>query len=50
MHGAIQGRSCRALPMRDWIIVLGSFAVPIYFLVYQDQFRELLAWLTILIQ
>jgi hypothetical protein len=37
-------------PMRDWIIVLGPFAAPIYFLVYPDQLRQLVAWLTILIQ
>ncbi len=50
MHSAMQGRSCRALPMRDCVLILAPLAAVIYFLVYQDQFRELLAWLTIQIQ
>ena len=49
-HNVTQGQSCRALPMRDWIIILAPLAATIYFLVYPDQFKELLAWLTVLVQ
>jgi len=36
--------------MRDWIFILAPLAAAIYFLVYQDQFKKLLAWLTVLVQ
>jgi len=36
--------------MRDWILTLSPLAAAIYFLVYPDQFRELLAWLALLVQ
>jgi hypothetical protein len=44
-HDAAQGRSCRALPMRDLVLVMSPIAAVFYFLVNQDQFRDLLAWL-----
>jgi hypothetical protein len=36
--------------MRDWILAFAPIAATTYFLVYPDRFRELLAWLTILVQ
>jgi len=36
--------------MRDWILISAPLAAAIYFLVYQDQFKELLAWFTALVQ
>jgi hypothetical protein len=36
---------CRALPMRELALAMGPLAAVFYFLVNQDQFRELLAWL-----
>jgi len=36
--------------MRDLIYTLGPLAAVIYFLIYPDQFKELLALLTALIQ
>ena len=36
--------------MRDWILISAPLAATFYFLVYQDQFKELLAWLTVLVQ
>ncbi len=35
---------------RDWIFVWVPVAATIYFLVYPDQFRDFLVWLTILVQ
>jgi hypothetical protein len=35
--------------MWDWVLVTAPLGVTIYFLVYPDQFKELLAWLTRLI-
>ena len=50
MHSATRAQSCRSFAMRDWIFVLAPVAATIYFLVYPDQFREFLVWLTILVQ
>ncbi len=50
MHAALQALSCRSVAMRDWILLAAPMAAAIYFLVYPDQFRELLAWITVLIQ
>jgi hypothetical protein len=36
--------------MRDFVLPLSPLAAILYFLVNQDQFRELLAWLTVMIQ
>jgi|HubBroStandDraft_6_1064221.scaffolds.fasta_scaffold1670983_1 hypothetical protein len=36
--------------MRDLAFVLAPLAVTVYFLVNQDQFRELLTWVTLIIQ
>jgi len=36
--------------MRDWILTWSPVAATIYFLVNPDQFRQLLAWLALLIQ
>jgi hypothetical protein len=36
--------------MRDLGLALSPLAAVLYFLVNQDQFRELLAWLTMMIQ
>ena len=35
--------------MRDWILLSAPMAAVIYFLVYPDQFSELLAWITALV-
>jgi hypothetical protein len=50
MHNSAQGRSCRALAMRDLAFILAPLAVILYFLVNQDQFRDLLTWVTLIIQ
>ena len=50
MHRATRAQSCRSFAMRDWIFVLAPVAATIYFLVYPDQFRDFLVWLTILVQ
>ena len=44
------GAILRIFRMRDWILILAPVAATIYFLVNPDQFRELLASLTTLIQ
>jgi hypothetical protein len=36
--------------MRDWSLVIAPLGATFYFLVYQDQFRELLAWFTVLVR
>jgi hypothetical protein len=36
--------------MRDLAFVLAPLAVTVYFLVNQDQFRELQTWVTLIIQ
>ncbi len=36
--------------MRDLAYILAPLAVAVYFLVNQDQFRDLLAWVTLIIQ
>jgi hypothetical protein len=33
--------------MREWLLVIAPLGATLYFLVYQDQFRELLAWLQV---
>ena len=45
MHDATEGRSYRALPMRDLVLASSPLAAVLYFVVNQDQLRELLAWL-----
>jgi len=40
----VRRRSCGALAMRDFVLALSPLAAVLYFLVNQDQFRELLAW------
>jgi hypothetical protein len=45
-----QGRSCEALAMREWMLVFTPLGATFYFLAYQDQFKELLAWLTVLVR
>jgi hypothetical protein len=36
--------------MREWILAVAPVVATIYFLVFPDQFRELLAWFTMAIQ
>jgi hypothetical protein len=36
--------------MRDLAFILAPLAVILYFLVNQDQFRDLLTWVTLIIQ
>ncbi len=50
MHSATRAQFCRSFAMRDWIFVLAPVAATIYFLVDPGQFRDFLAWLTILVQ
>ena len=50
MHTSLQALSCRSVAMRDWILLSAPMAAAIYFLVDPDQFRELLAWITALVQ
>ena len=50
MHTALLALSCRSVAMRDWILLSVPVAAAIYFLVYPDQFRELFAWITALVQ
>jgi hypothetical protein len=50
MYRATRAKSCGFFAMRDWVLILAPVAATIYFLVYPDQFRELLAWLTMLAQ
>ena len=38
-----KGDLCR--PMRDFVLALSPLAAVLYFLVNQDQLKELLAWL-----
>ena len=40
----IRRYNCRAWTMRDLALALSPLAAVLYFLVNQDQFRELLAW------
>jgi len=40
---------CRAEAMQDWVLISAPLATTCYFLVFQDQFKELLAWLATLI-
>jgi hypothetical protein len=49
MHDETQVK-LRGLAMRDLVLALSPLAAVLYFLVNQDQFRELMAWLTIMIQ
>jgi hypothetical protein len=44
MHNAAQVK-LRGLAMRDLVLALSPLTAVLYFLVNQDQFRELLAWL-----
>jgi hypothetical protein len=39
-----------ALPMREFVLALSPLAAVLYFVVNQDQFRELLAWVGTLIR
>jgi hypothetical protein len=48
MHDGAQVK-LKGLAMRDLVLALSLLATVFYFLVNQDQFRELLAWLTIMI-
>lgn len=36
--------------MRDWTLVFAPLGATFYLLVYPDQFKELLAWLTVLVR
>ena len=40
-----KGDLCRAWAMRDFVLALSPLAAVLYFLVNQDQLKELLAWL-----
>ncbi len=46
----LRGYNLASFAMRDWIMILAPVAATTYFLVYPDQFREFLTWLTILVQ
>jgi hypothetical protein len=35
--------------MQDWMLISAPLAATFYFLVFQDQFKEVLAWLPALI-
>lgn len=50
MYSVVSGDLAGSLSMREWVLLLSPLAATAYFLVYQDRFRELLAWLTIMIQ
>ena len=34
--------------MQDWVLVIAPLAAMLYFLAFQDQFRELLSWVSAL--
>jgi len=36
--------------MRDWLLLLAPLAAVIYFLIFPDQFKELLARLAVFVQ
>jgi hypothetical protein len=36
--------------MRDWMLVTAPLGAAFYLLVYPDQFKGLLAWLTVLVR
>jgi len=35
--------------MQDWVVISAPLAATFYFLVFQDQFKEVLAWVAALI-
>jgi hypothetical protein len=35
--------------MQDWVLITAPLAATFYFLVFQDQFRELLSWVSTLV-
>ena len=42
---APEGDNCRAIAMQDLVLISVPLAATFYFLVFQDQFKEMLAWL-----
>jgi hypothetical protein len=44
MYDATKGDLAGLSPMRDLLFALSPLAAVLYFLVYQDQFGELLVW------
>jgi hypothetical protein len=36
-------------PMHDWVLITAPLAAVLYFLAFQDQFRELLSWVSTLV-
>jgi hypothetical protein len=35
--------------MQDWVLITAPLAALLYFLAFQDQFRELLSWVSALV-
>jgi hypothetical protein len=44
-----QGDFGKARAMRDWILAVAPLTATLYFLVHQDQFREVLRWIAVFV-
>ena len=49
MHAGRQGDLEWAVPMKELLLLLAPLVAVIYFLVFQDQFREMLSYIAVLI-
>ena len=49
MHRPIEGDLCWARLMQDWMLITAPLGLTVYFMVFQDQFRAVLSWLSALV-